>query len=185
MLTQAAHAAFRILLFRAGPQDFPYSAPLARALAALAVATAFVQNRLTLGDAQALVHAVASVAVVALYTRRLLVWRKLQNRLQQTLSSLYVTGALVTILLLAPLSELAPHILRIAQDPALARTEPLPPGPAFAVMLLTLWQFAVSANVYRHSLDAPPAGGILAALLGAIITMFVAGALAGLAAGAA
>lgn len=183
MLTQAAHAAIRILLFRAGPQDFPYSAALTRAIVPLAVLMAFAQNRLTLETGQALVHALASVAVVALFTRRLLQWRKFPNRLQQTLNSLYLTGAVVSLLLLAPLSELAPHILRLAQDPALARTEPLPAGPAFAVMLLTLWQFAVSANVYRHSLDAPPAAGVLAALLGAIITMFVAGALAGLAGG--
>ena len=142
---------------------------------------AFLQYRLTLPAPQALVHALAGVAVIALVTRGLLQWRKVPNRLQQTLNSLYLTGVVVTALLLAPLSELAPHMARLAENPELARTQPLPAGPAFAVMLLSLWHFCVSANVYRHALDAPLGAGALAALLSAILSVVLAGAIAGLA----
>lgn len=183
MLNQAATAAIRILLFRAGPQDFPYSASLTRAVVAFAVLAGFLQYRLTLPDGQALVQAAAGVAVLAVVTQLLLKWRRLSNRLQQTLNSLYATSAIMTAVLLAPLASIAPHMVRIAENPELARTDPLPALPAFAVMLLSLWHFCVTAHIYRHALDAPMGVGALAALMSTVLTVLFAGTVASLAGG--
>ena len=176
MLNQAATVAFRLLMFRAGPQDFPYSAALTRVVVPLAVLAAFLQYRLTLAPAPALVHALANVAILAGFTHLILQTRGLANRTQQTINSLYVVGTALTLLLLVPLGAIAPHMVRIAENPDLARNEPLPGGPAFIVIALSLWHFLASANIYRHALNARFGVGALIALISAVITVTLAGA---------
>jgi hypothetical protein len=180
MLNQAASVAIRLLLFRAGPQDFPYSAALTRVVVPLALLAAFLQYRLTLAPAPALVHAVANVAVLAAFTHLVLHMRNMANRTQQTLNSLYAIGTALTLLMLAPLSALAPHMIRIAANPELARTEPLPTWPAFAVIAVSLWHFLASASIYRHALDTRFGIGALVALAGALLTVTLTGAVSGI-----
>jgi hypothetical protein len=171
MLAPALSTALRILAFRAGPQDFPYSPRLAQSAAGLMLLVSFLQYQFTLPAAQAAVQALASTAVFAGFTGALLSARRLQSRTAQTLSSLFLTGALISLLLLPALAELAPLMLRIAQDPKIAEAEPLPPGPALMVLVLSLWNFAVSANIFRHALNATRLAGAAAALLAAIVTV--------------
>lgn len=180
MLSSNAAIVLRIMLFRAGPQDLPYSAALTRLVVPATIAALFLQYRLTLPTLQAAVHALAAVAVVAAYTHLLLQARGLLNRLQQTLNSLYITGSAMTLLLLPMLSALAPHMLRIAENPELARSEPLPGIPALAVVALSVWNFLISAHIYRHALDTRFGVGALVALLGVIVTISIAGALSAL-----
>jgi hypothetical protein len=185
MLAPAFTTALRILAFRAGPQDFPYSRRLAESAAGLTLLVSFLQYQLTLPPIQAALQAAASTAVFASFTWGMLYARRLPNRAAQTLSSLFLTGALLSLLLLPALSELAPIMLRIAQDPELAKTETLPAGPAMTVMLLSLWNFAVFANIFRYALDATRLGGAAAALLAALVTMTLSSAIGALAAPAA
>lgn len=176
MLRQAAAVALRISLFRAGPQDFPYAPALTPFIVVLALLAAFLQYRMTLPDLQAAVHAIAWVAALAAFSYVLLQPRGLLNRLRQTLDSLYLTGAVLTLLMLPPLSAIAPHMVRIAENPDLARTEPLPTLPALAVTIASLWNFLIWSHVYRHALDTRPGIGALIALLGTVITVTLAGA---------
>src|SRR5689334_10336326 len=123
MYAQAAVVAARISIFRAGPQDFPYSPTLSRLTISLALLAAFLQYRMTLPDLSAAVHAVAWVIALAAFTYVLLQPRGLLNRLRQTLDTLYVTGAALTLLMLPPLAAIAPHMAKIAANPDLAQSE--------------------------------------------------------------
>jgi hypothetical protein len=181
MLNQAAAVALRIALFRAGPQDFPYAPVLTGVLVPLMVLAAFLQYRLTLPLPQAAVHAVVSVAALAAFTFVVLQMRGLTNRFRQTLDSLFAIDTAMTLLLLAPLAALAPHMIRIADNPDLARSETLPPLPALAVTAVSLWNFLVSAHIYRHALNAHFGVGALVALIGAVVTVSLASAVSALA----
>ena len=180
MSNQALATVLRILLFRAGPQDFPYSVATTRAIVPLTVLVWSLQYRLTLPIAQAIVQALASLAVLAAFSYVLLQKRGLLNRLRQTLDSLYLSDALLTLLLLPPLSLIAPQMIRIADNPELARSEPLPALPALAVMTVSLWNFLVSAHIYRHALNTHFGVGALTSLLATLVTVSVATLLSGL-----
>jgi len=180
MLKQAAAVALRIALFRAGPQDLPYAPALARATVPLAALAAFLQYRLTLPTFAALAHAAAWIAALALFTHVVLQSRGLVNRFRQTLDSLLLIDGAMTLLMLPALAAIAPHMARIAENPDLARSEPVPALPALGVLIVSLWNFIVSAHVYRHALDASPGVGALVALLGTIVTVSLAGAVGAL-----
>lgn len=180
LINQAALVAARICVFRAGPQDLPFSPQLTQVTVPLAVLAAFLQYRLTLPGLQAAVHAVAWTGALALFTFVLLQSRGMVNRLRQTLDSLYATSAGMALLIVAPFSAIAPHLLRIAENPDLARTEPMPPLPALAVIAVSLWNFIVCAHIYRHALNTPPAVGALIALLAVVVTGSLAGAVSAL-----
>ncbi len=171
MLNQAAVVTMRILLFRAGPQDFPYSMALTQIIVPLAVLAEFAQYRLTLATGPAVVHALVSIAAMAGFIFLVLQMRGLLSRLQQTVNALFITGSALTLLLLPPLSAITPHMLRIAQNPDLARSEPLPALPALAVMALTLWGFMVAAHIFRHALNTNLAVGAAVALFTALVTI--------------
>jgi len=177
LFQQAAAVTLRILLFRAGPQDLPFSAELTRIVAGLMIAAAWLQYQLTLTPGTAAIHAVATLAVWVVFTRALLQMRGLLNRFQQTVTALLATTLAITLLLLAPLSALAPHMIKLAENPELMRTQPLPALPAFAVLVLSVWNFVVSANIYRHALDVRPALGAAAALVAALITVTLSSAI--------
>jgi hypothetical protein len=174
MPNQAFAAALKILLFRAGPQDFPYSETLARAIVPLTGLIWFLQYRLTLPVQQAIVQAVASLAVLAAFSYFLLQKRGMLNRLRQTLDALYLCDALLTLAVLPPLSLIAPQMIRMAENPELARTESLPALPALAVMALSMWNFLVNAHVYRNALDTHFGVGALTALLSTMLTVSMA-----------
>lgn len=183
MLNQAASAALRILLFRAGPQDFPYAASVTRVVVPLTALVWFLQYRLTLPPLPAAIHAAGALAALAGFSYSLLQVRGLTNRMRQTFDSLLLTDCALTLLLLPPLSALAPHMMRIAENPDLARTEMLPPLPSLAVIAVSLWNFMVTAHIYRHSLNTGLGVGSLVALLAAIVTVSVASALGALVGG--
>lgn len=181
MFQQAATVALRIALFRAGPQDFPHSPALTQVIVPLAVVASFLQFRLTLPFGQAALQSIAWVAAIAGFTWSLLRARGTANRLRQTLDSLLLIAAAMTLLMLAPLAALAPHVLRIAADPKLAETEVLPTLPLLAVVAMSFWNFLATANIYRHALDARPAIGVLVAALAGLVTVSFSRALAAVA----
>ncbi|HUS25052.1 MAG TPA: hypothetical protein VM369_08890 [Candidatus Binatia bacterium] len=182
MFATAAAAALRILAFRAGPQDFPYSPRVTHATAGLMLIVSFLQYQLTLPAVQAAVQAAAATAAFAGLTWLLLSSRRLQNRATQTIGSLFATSALVALLLLPAFADLAPVMLRLAQDPQLAREETLPAGPLLGVLVLSAWNFAVTANIYRHALDTSRLAGVAIALLAVLATAVMSSAVSGIAA---
>ncbi len=171
MLNQVAVVTLRILLFRAGPQDFPYSGALTHFIVPLALLVEFAQYRLTLATGPAVIQALISVAAMAGFIFMLLRLRGLLSRMQQTVNALFITSSALTLLLLPPLSAITPQMLRIAQNPDLARSETLPALPALLVMVFTLWHFMVAAHIFRHALNVNLAVGAAVALLTALVTV--------------
>ena len=191
MLASIFNATLRIVLFRAGPQDFPYDPRLTGPLAVTAAAVnglLFVQ---VLPPLAALVMAAAMVGGMALATQAVLRTRKLEARLHQTLASLLATNALLTLLLVPLFMQVAPVLREVALNPALLEDPDklkLPQGVAFLMNLLNLWSFVVTASIFRHAANVTMGIGLLIALIVAFVLLFFvafAGSFAGALVGAA
>lgn len=175
MPMQAFRAALNILLFRAGPQDFPYSEDptLGRACIALGVLASALFFGLSMPPLAALAAGAVAVAGVAMFTRVLLRVRRLENRHAQTLHSLLTVGAILLLVMRLPASELMPamraYLELVQQNPDLANQPDGMPkfdaAPALLVDFLSLWFVAVSGHVFRHAANLGFLGGALVALL--------------------
>ena len=181
MLNQALLTTLRILILRAGPEDFPYDR--GRTLTPLCLLAGLVCFALLFAVILPPVAAVAVSVVVlvamALTVRMTLAARKLDNRFQQTLNALVAVNAALSLAMVPPVSALAPMLVefvnKLAANNDLANHPeqlPQPPGlPSLLFDLLSLWQFVVSSRVYARSVNAGMFGGIGLALLGVVITM--------------
>lgn len=195
MLLQSVFSAtLNLLLFRAGPQDFPYEPQLTGWLVPLAALANYFVLSLALPPVLGAAVAIAMVMALSFGTRLYLRARQLDARFMQTFHALLAVNIVMTLALMAPFAEIAPELQRVAASQP-GPTDPLPelhiPTWAAVMMnLLNIWNFAVNAHVYRNAGNASLAGGLLVALLVAVgVLMFVlmfasfAGALLGLGGG--
>lgn len=167
MLNQIAAVTLRTLIFRAGPQDFPYAPALAPWMPAAAVAAYFAVFQMVMPAGGALVLAGVSVAALALVTHSLLSARRMANRFQQTFHALLATGIVLTLASVPPMAVLAPALRQIAQDPELLQQPgAVQASPAASLLLnvLNLWNFAVYAHIFRYATDTRLWIGVLIAL---------------------
>jgi len=175
MFSQALAVSLRILLFRAGPQDFPYAAsltPWAMAIAMAANLCVFVQ---AMSTGLAVVMSAAMVAGVALATRAVLRARQLDGRYNQTLNALLLTTALLTFALALPFATVAPALRELAAKPELMQDPEqmkFPQGAVLLMNLLNFWNFAVTAHIYRHAANFGLALAIFVTLVVALSIMF-------------
>lgn len=185
MLSQMIKVTCRILVFRAGPQDLPYAPRYTAALVlfgAVANVAVFLQM---LAPPIALAMAAGMVGGVALVTRSVLAARHMQNRYSQTFQAMLATGAVLTLLLVPPFAQIAPFLQQVAANPELLEhpeTLNMPQGPVLLINLLNIWNFAVTAHIFRHAVEVRLAWGVLIALVAAFAVLFVvafAGTLAG------
>jgi hypothetical protein len=167
MLTQVARATLRILLFRAGPQDFPFDPGLSRVLVPLAVLVNFLLASVTLPPLLAVVAAVVTVYALSFSTRTMLRLRQVENRYDQTFHALLATSSVMSALVILPTAKLKPQILQIAQHPELVNNPEtmLPPGLALSLLLLLAWNFVVTASIYRQAAGFRMPLAVLVALL--------------------
>jgi hypothetical protein len=166
-LSQAAAVTVRILLFRAGPQDFPHAPQFVAALPLAAIAAYFVLFAVVLPAGPSLVLGALSVAALALVTHSLLSARRVVNRFQQTYHALLATGLVLTLASIPPMAALAPALKQIAANPELLQKPGAVEAPAAASLLLNLlniWNFAVYAHIFRHAADTRLMTGALIAL---------------------
>lgn len=183
MLTQALAVSLRIIVLRAGPEDFPYDpagrlngACLLFALLAYALFLAFV-----LPPAAAAMTAAAMLAAIWLVTRLTLASRKLENRFQQTFNAQLATSALLTLAMIPAFAKLAPAVLEMYQQiklhPELANQPDKWPKPSPAASLLSdllmVWQLVVSARIYGRAANVGPLGGVAIAVLGALAMLLM------------
>lgn len=167
MLTQVARATLRILLFRAGPQDFPFDPGLTRVLVPLAILVNFLLASITLPPVLAIVAAIVTVFALSFSTRTMLRLRQVENRYDQTFHALLATSSVISALVILPTAKLKPQILQIAQNPELVNNPEtmLPPGLALSLLLLLTWSFVVTASIYRQAAGFRMPIAVLAALL--------------------
>ena len=176
MLSQTATATLRILLFRAGPQDFPYAREMVGVLPAAAIAayTAVFAAFLSIGAA--LLISALSVGTLALVTHSLLTARRLANRFQQTYHALLATGIVLTLASIPPTITLAPALKQILAHPELLQQpDALQVSPLASLLLnaLNLWNFAVYAHIFRHAADTRLFIGVLIAVFVGFSVLFL------------
>ena len=164
MLNQIAAVTLRLLLFRAGPQDFPYVRALATWMPAIAIGAYFSVFSVLLPRTAALVLAAVSVGALAFVTHSLLSARSVANRFQQTFHALLATGAVITVASIPPMHALAPAIAQVAQDPSSAATAQASPLASFVLNALNIWNFFVYAHIFRHATASRLWTGALLAL---------------------
>lgn len=147
-----------ICLLRASPQDLPLSrAGMLGALVAYAAAGVLgVLDVLTLENAM-LAAAVDTLLLVAV-THLVLQWRRLENRLAQTLTALAGCGALLSLL---------------AWGAAGLSRETLQPEWIWAAFLV--WYTLVFGHIVRHALSITLAAGVAASLCYLIFSIGVTG----------
>lgn len=189
MLTKALLISLRILIFRAGPEDFPYDPTprLSFACFAFALVATSVFLSLQANPGLAVLGALLNIGMLALAMRATLAARKLQNRFQQAFNALLVTSSLLTLALVPFFMHVMPVYqavaAKLAQNPDLAQQpDQLAPlvgaaaGSFFALLLLALWQLLVIGYVFYKA-----AGSVaLFILLGLLLASML---LAGLSAG--
>jgi hypothetical protein len=147
-----------ICFLRAAPQDLPVSRSVM--LGALVVyATAGVLGVLdVLTLENAIVAAAVDTLLLAAVTHLVLQWRRLENRLAQTLTALAGCGALLSLL---------------AWGAAGLVREAFQPEWVWAVFLV--WYTLVFGHILRHALSVTLAAGIAASLLYLIFSIGVTG----------
>ena len=133
-----------ICLLRVGPQDLPASqSALTLSLLAYA-ATSIALSVLTHSFENNVLYGLADTLTLAAFTYFLLTVRQLPQRFTQTLSALAVTGAIIGLFAL-------PLIL-------IPNVTPLP------LLLITVWNLAVTGHILRHALNVSLPMGILASM---------------------
>lgn len=178
MLQSVLIATLNLLLFRAGPQDFPYEPRLTGWLVPLAVLANYFALSLALPPILAGAIGLSVVMALSFATRLYLRLRKREARFMQTFHALLAVSTVMTLALMLPFSEIAPELEKfVATNPG--TTEPMPElqvpaWAAFSMNLLNVWNFAVNAHIFRQAGDSGLAAGLLVALLVAFgVLMFV------------
>jgi hypothetical protein len=147
-----------ICFLRAAPQDLPVSRNvMLGSLAAYAAAGVLgVLDVLTLENA--IVAAAVDTLLLAAVTHLVLQWRRLENRLTQTLTALAGCGALLSLL---------------AWGAAGLVREAFQPEWVWAVFLV--WYTLVFGHILRHALSITLTAGVAASLLYLIFSIGVTG----------
>ncbi|HEX7381818.1 MAG TPA: hypothetical protein VF265_06630 [Nevskiaceae bacterium] len=165
----------RLLVFRGGPQDVPYAPRLVRWMVPAAALVGWLLFAQMLPPLAAAVVAVVNVLATILVAQGVLRARNLVARTPQTIAALLGTGILLNLLMVYPLSLLAPYVAKLAEHPeAFAHGDvKLPGGPVLVVDFLNVWGFAVTAWIYRHAANVRLIGGIGFALLASIVVLML------------
>lgn len=173
MLLNVLYTAWRICIFRAGPQDLPAATQAVAHAVMLAVVVQAVQFQLTLPLLAAIAQSVVAVVVVWAFTTGVLNMRGTPERAPQTASALLLTNAIFSLLLVPFLLPMIPAMEAIAQDP---EAEIEVPGLALlATVALSAWSIAVSVWIFRNAMEARNALAIACALGLALTVYIVAG----------
>ncbi len=185
MFNAVASRTIQIMLLKAGPQDLPTSPALLQISTALFLATAIARLLLVSDMAVALVQSALSIVILAVFVRVLLNWKRVPERFVQTMSALFLTSAVVGILLLMPLDALQPLLVALTENPDMSPQQLEVPALAmYAWAGLSIWGLVISAHIYRNALEISFGFGVAVALLYEILLVFIVGFLSSLFGGA-
>lgn len=153
-----------LMLFRCGPQDMPGDQASLGVSIAVYCLLLFGQVALVAPLAGAAAQAGLATILLGLYVAVILRMRGLANRFNQTATALFSTGAVLTLVMLAPTRALQPYLdaLRKASDPSQV---PMPsPWFALGYLVVGVWGLAIYSHIYRHALDMSIAFGVAVTL---------------------
>lgn len=168
MFQSIVNATLSLMLFRAGPQDFPFHPPLTGVLVPLTALANYWVLASALPPVMAAAVALAVVIGMAYATRMLLRIRSLPERFMQTYHSLLAVSTVTTLMLWLPFSEVAPEMQRLAQDPDAVSNGVAPQIPGWAAVsmnLINIWSFAINANIFRQAGGLGMGMGLIVAIL--------------------
>ncbi len=153
-----------IVLLRRGPQDLPAGRSVLLACLFLYVLVAALSLNIGRTPDNATAILILAAGLPLLIVRVVLHLRRRINRWEQTLSALYGSSALLSLITL-------PFGLDTGDEPSQA---------ALVISLLVFfWSFMVDAHIWRHALDASFAAGLFVAVLVFIFTFGIISGLAG------
>src|SRR5690606_21347031 len=133
-----------LLRLRIGPQDLPFSIPLARALVVLSLAFDLATGALLGAGASLVPRLLLSAALLLGVPWLLLAWRNRGNRYVQTLSALAGTGVLFKLAML-PLALL---ILDLPMPETPEQLQPAQVLVGWATLALLSWRIVVNAHIF-------------------------------------
>jgi hypothetical protein len=188
MFTQALVTTLRILIFRAGPEDFPYDASHRLSLACIGFAVVGTGTLCLMqtSPAVAIVSALLNIGMLALALRATLGARKLLNRFQQAFNALLTTTSVLTLAIVPFFVQVRPayHELsaKLAQNPELAQQpdqlsaiiSPVA-GPFFIIFVLLIWQLAVIGYVFYKTAGSVALFVLLGLLVLSVVLLPMAG----------
>jgi hypothetical protein len=171
MFNAVLSATFRLLTFRAGPQDFPFSptSGLTRTCVVFAIVAIALPELAVASPFAAVAFGGVLVLSLFIFTRVLLRMKKLENRFQQAFNALLCSIGALWLLALPAWAAVLPTINamqeKLIADPTLSQSPErlaalqaemqaaIPPGAAFMIFIIGIWQFAVTARVLGQSTD--------------------------------
>ena len=168
-----ARRVIELMLLRLGPQDMPGDSTTLFGSAAAYCILLFLQVGLIMPAGPAVLQAVLATGLLALYVRTLLRIRKLPNRYNLTAIALFASGAVLTLIMLAPTHVMAPYLNAIAEasDP---QSVPMPPSfVTLAYVALGIWGLAIYSHVYHNALDGSLWLGVGAAMAFEVLLLVV------------
>ena len=188
MFTQALVTTLRIIIFRAGPEDFPYDASHRLSLACIgfAILATGTLCALQASPAVAIVSALLNIGMLALALRATLGARKMLNRFQQAFNALLATTSVLTLAIVPFFIQVLPAYRELAakltQNPNLAQqpdqisaiVSPVA-GPFFVIFVLLLWQLAVIGYVFYKAAGSVALFVLLGLLLLSVLLVPMAG----------
>ncbi|ORE89176.1 hypothetical protein ATO7_04835 [Oceanococcus atlanticus] len=181
MFNAVASRITQIMLLKAGPQDLPTSPSLLQLATALFLATAIARLLLVSDLTVALVQSALSIVILAVFVRALLNWKRTPERFVQTMTALFLTSAVIGLLLLLPLDALQPLLKALTENPDISPEQlEIPAMAMYAWAGLSIWGLVISAHIYRHALDISFGFGVCVALLYEILLIFIVGFLSSL-----
>jgi hypothetical protein len=146
----------RIAVLRAGPQDLP-SGNASVITALLFYASIVLVSGLAADDPAPGPDLLIALVVPFACTVLLLVLRGVPARLNQTVSALFGTGALISLV-----------NLPIWFNNAV----PMPPPLVLLALAALFWSLAVDAHIWRSALEIPYAGGLVTAVVILLVQLY-------------
>lgn len=167
-MNQWISVTLRILFFRAGPQDLPFWPQATVGVAAAAVGANYLAFVQAVPGWLSLLLGLIAVGTLVQITRAVLRGRGLESRSAQTLQALLGTTTLLTLALIPVTRELGPVLSQIAADPTLIEKPGavvIPMGALWTALLLNIWNFAVTAFIFRHAVNLKMGGSLVLTLV--------------------
>lgn len=147
---------WNIALLRAGPQDLP-AGPASPSLAVVLYCGIVMISGLADARESGFADLFVAVVLPLALTGLVLAVRGRAARLNQTISALFGTGAIIS-LVNVPLW--------------LSSADPVPATLALLALIGLFWSLAVDGHIWRHALDTSFAGGLMTAVVILLVQLF-------------
>lgn len=146
----------RIAILRAGPQDLPCGSAWLITALLLYASIVLLAGRAT-EEAAPGPDLLIALVVPLVCTVLLLFVRGVPARLNQTVSALFGTGALISLV----------NLPIWFND-----TLPMPPPLVLLALAALFWSLAVDAHIWRNALELPFAGGLVTAVVILLVQLY-------------